>query len=103
VTESTFDLWMIVTSLRGRARAVSNAIFPIRRDACSVISRVARASRPFGPSVLVSCLTYFVGRELRNGRQCEESHQTLGVLTHDDEVDARLLAGVGSNLICRQL
>lgn len=45
-------------TLRGRARANSKAICPIRRDALSVISRVARASFPCSPTVRVSSLTY---------------------------------------------
>lgn len=73
VTERTFDLWMIVTcyllvskyeeacrslTLRGRPSAISNAIWPILRDARSVMRRVARASRPFSVGMISSCLTY---------------------------------------------
>lgn len=52
---------IIGLTLRGRERAISNAIWPIRWEARSVISRVARASFPFTPLVNCSCLTYYEG------------------------------------------
>jgi len=45
-------------TFRGRAKAISNAILPIRLDAFSVMRRVARASRPFSVLDRYSCLTY---------------------------------------------
>lgn len=54
-------------TLRGLAAANSNAICPILRDARSVISRVARASRPFSPTVSISCFTYCQGYAIKAG------------------------------------
>lgn len=45
-------------TLRARANAISYAILPIRREARSVMRRVARASLPRSPTVSISCLTY---------------------------------------------
>lgn len=45
-------------TFRGLEFANSNAIWPILREAYSVMSLVARASFPFFPSVNVSSLTY---------------------------------------------
>lgn len=46
-------------TFRGLPSAISKAFMPMRREARSVMRRVARASRPpSGPTVIVSCLTY---------------------------------------------
>lgn len=45
-------------TLRGRPRAISNAILPMRWDARSVMRRIARASLPCSPVVRLSCFTY---------------------------------------------
>jgi hypothetical protein len=48
----------VTSTFLGRAKASSNAILPIRRDARSVMRRVARASFPESVGVRVSCFTY---------------------------------------------
>ena len=76
-----------VPTFLGRRSAISKAIFPIRRDALSVISRVARASFPVSVFVSVSCFTYQYGNASFGFYGGTNTYQALGVFTNNHEIN----------------
>jgi hypothetical protein len=62
------------------------------------MSRVARASFPFSPTVNVSCLTYFLVLDDKSRLSQSRAYQAFCILTNDDEVDGCFPAGFRSNL-----
>jgi hypothetical protein len=93
---------MVMYTFLGLPRAASKAICPMRRDARSVIKRVARASFPFSPVVRASCLTYCgcnaTFNVLRIKRNRQLAHQALRILADHYQIYVRFAAFLESDL-----
>jgi hypothetical protein len=75
-----------MNTLRGRALASSNAILPIRVEARSVMSRVARASFPLSVWIRFSSLTYCRSAFglIKTTILWIDSYKALGVFPHNN-------------------